>query len=539
MIEPSKYSWIERTETEKNQQHLLHEVQSSRNTSRNTATTTATTTIGSSSRNNCTKPFLYLHLGPHKTGTTTIQNLLALYHEELLQDDVVYLGKINEEMKLNYPLSNDIVRPLRAFIDGKSGAQQALLRLKRKLVQCSKRSQNVVMSNEYLSDIFRLRIEFGRRLERFHMIMDPFFQVRVVLSYRRYPDWLYSLYNYAVVMDSGSDKWPSSKEQRQDDINDRGNKIYDYRGNNFQMARIRTPSVREFMVFPSARSRIEQLIKVYAPQQEVSSSPISTGNRWNVHVVDMQNMTYGDVGLDYLCHIIEPAKRACAQYKDDIAMKEQTVTHVSNSATGRVTASDHLLAMFVRYGTEIGQDLTSGFQKSETAKLLKTLFEQWTRRNININNKTLLELPWDIRSEWKNPNQTIEFLNHDGHNNVTVPFSRTEIDLSKLLSSRDLEQWLQQNGGDDVIPLECPLPQEYELIWQILLKEEELVHKIQWGTGSGLQRQDGEGALRSYFDGFVSSNKLCHLDLDVLYHRNKSWREFMEGELIKIKDERN
>ena len=524
VIEPNRYSWVEKTATAKMQQNILHEVQSIRNSSTNRNT-------------NSTKPFLYLHIGPHKTGTTTIQNLLALYHEELLQDDVVYLGKINDEMKRKYSLSNDIVRPLRAFIDGKSGSQQAMLRLKRKLVQCSKRSQNVVMSNEYLSDIYKLRIDFGRRvLERFHKMMDPFFQVRVVLSYRRYPDWLYSLYNYAVVMDSGNDKWPTNKEQ-QGDINDRGKNIRDYRGNNFKMGRIRTPSVREFMAFPSARSRIEKLIKVYAPQQDVSSSTISTGNRWNVHVVDMQNMTYGDVGLDYLCHIIEPAKRACQHYKEDIAKEEHMITRVSNSATGRISASDYLLAMYVRYGTQIGQNLTSGLRKSETAKLLKRTFEQWTSRNIN--NKTLLELPWEIRSEWKYPNQTIDFLNNDGHDNVTVPFSHTEIDLSKLLSSGVLEQWLQRNGGDDVIPLECPLPQEYELIWKTLLKEEELVHKIQWGTGSGLHRQDGDGALRSYFDGFVSSNKVCHFDLDVLYHRNKSWREFMEAELTKIKGKIN
>jgi len=492
--------------------------------------TTITSNEKSSSR---TKPFLYLHIGPHKTGTTTIQNLLALYNEELLQDGVVYLGKINDEMKHKYPLENDIVRPLRSLIDGISGSRQTMLQLKRQLVQCSKRSQHVVMSNEYFSDIYKIRFGLGGRvLEGFHQIMDPFFQVQVVLSYRRYPDWLYSLYNYAVVMDSSSDKWPTNE---QNDINDRGKKIHDYRGNNFQVGRTRTPSVREFMAFPSARSRIEQIVKVYASQQDVSSSTSSAGNRWNVDIVDMQNLTYGDVGLDYLCHIIEPAKRACQQYKEDIAKEERTTTHVSNSATGRVTASDHLLAMFVRYDTEIGQNLRIGLRKSKTVELLKSTFDQWTRRNTNT---TILELPWEIRSAWKNPNHTINFLNYDGRNNAAVPFSRSQLDLSKLMSSGDLEQWLQMNGGDNVVPLECPIPQEYELIWQILLKEEKLVHEIQWGTGSGSHGQDADGSLRSYFDGFVSSNKLCHLDLDVLYHRNKSWREFMEGELTKITNER-
>jgi hypothetical protein len=56
----------------------------------NTTTTTTTTT----------KPKLYIHIGPHKTGTTTIQDLSAIYWKELLQDDIVFHGKINRRLQI-------------------------------------------------------------------------------------------------------------------------------------------------------------------------------------------------------------------------------------------------------------------------------------------------------------------------------------------------------------------------------------------------------------------------------------------------------
>jgi hypothetical protein len=60
---------------------------------------------------------IFIHIGPHKTGSTFLQNLMAEQHAKLKEDKYFYIGKLNPPRHLRktkgLPPMKDLVRPFR------------------------------------------------------------------------------------------------------------------------------------------------------------------------------------------------------------------------------------------------------------------------------------------------------------------------------------------------------------------------------------------------------------------------------------------
>lgn len=138
------------------------------------------------------RPYLVLHIGPPKTATTAIQCELARLNEELAKNDSYYYFGIpclldrtlrlqnNETYQRGFKILNDITR--------KEVNGDFFTNFQKRLNYRLERNDNVIFSSEHFNQI--------RSDEGFQMIKNATegFHVRVVISYRRYWEWLPSYY---------------------------------------------------------------------------------------------------------------------------------------------------------------------------------------------------------------------------------------------------------------------------------------------------------------------------------------------------------
>lgn len=118
-------------------------------------------------------PILILHVGPHKTGTTTIQDAFRSYSAELKSDNYTFMN------------SNTTRKGVRSFYGKRSTFFFDSLR---DLV--NKNPTNMIVSEEDMS-FMRRGGDFFRLLKK----EFPEWHIHVVVGYRRYHEWLVSLYN--------------------------------------------------------------------------------------------------------------------------------------------------------------------------------------------------------------------------------------------------------------------------------------------------------------------------------------------------------
>lgn len=144
------------------------------------------------------KPMLIMHVGPIKTASTSLQDALTIYHKFLESDNYYYLGKVNKEYADNFRGREDVYRP---FIYGCFWGDDGSVEFTQK---CDKEQQlftdilrdhlhaghNVIMSDESM----------GRDLSEreWALLKQTFagFDVKVVVAYRRYHEWLVSFYKH-------------------------------------------------------------------------------------------------------------------------------------------------------------------------------------------------------------------------------------------------------------------------------------------------------------------------------------------------------
>jgi hypothetical protein len=248
------------------------------------------------------KPHLYLHIGPHKTGTTTIQDILARYATTLSDhDNIVFLGKVNREMADQgyYSLGNDKVRPLvqwmteknkrkgKKFMDGFQSA----------LEECVRNHQHVIVSNEAFSDVVngQYHTMISTLIAKLHQIADPIFDVHVILVYRRYYEWLVSKFKYRTTPNRNQRfrKWPTPQHQSStrplQDEDKNGIDIYNNSSssNNNNLPYYREfQTIREFIHMERNQSShpYERCIELYsAPSRD-------TGIVWPIHIINMHKL---------------------------------------------------------------------------------------------------------------------------------------------------------------------------------------------------------------------------------------------------------
>jgi hypothetical protein len=145
------------------------------------------------------QPKIRLHVGPHKTGTTTLQRYTSDHREDLLRDGI-WIPKLKGVPKPNFAFAHCFVGGYRAA-GGDYGAKycntKLFPRLQEQLLAFS--SENTTTTSTSLPDILIIAEDFDRPTIRIPRIRQQFKSYtdsfEITLTYRRLHDWLPSWYN--------------------------------------------------------------------------------------------------------------------------------------------------------------------------------------------------------------------------------------------------------------------------------------------------------------------------------------------------------
>eukprot|EP00547_Thalassionema_nitzschioides_P008598 CAMPEP_0194226538 /NCGR_PEP_ID=MMETSP0156-20130528/42062_1 /TAXON_ID=33649 /ORGANISM="Thalassionema nitzschioides, Strain L26-B" /LENGTH=520 /DNA_ID=CAMNT_0038958919 /DNA_START=82 /DNA_END=1644 /DNA_ORIENTATION=+ len=167
------------------------------------------------------RPLFVLHIGPHKTATSTIQCEMT-YYQSLMESvgNFTYLGRQYGECKnkstlLKYNNINVNSRDLVRCLDNHNAlspcnSTKDWRNFEKALSKMSHVRQNVLLSDEAFS---RMKLNNSSSLELlFHTIHKHKFRFKVILVYRHYFSWLLSQYNehYKPLLSRSKYQiWPS------------------------------------------------------------------------------------------------------------------------------------------------------------------------------------------------------------------------------------------------------------------------------------------------------------------------------------------
>ena len=140
------------------------------------------------------RPTVFIHGGPAKTGTTSLQEFFACHTDFLEAHNTYFLGKINprEVKKCSNVPKNDFVRPMVQYKSAKGTAK-----LRKELERHILEGHNVILSDEGFSTIPELVQGLFRDLDSFNAVGKMTFNVVPVTAYRRYHEWLVSMYRFS------------------------------------------------------------------------------------------------------------------------------------------------------------------------------------------------------------------------------------------------------------------------------------------------------------------------------------------------------
>lgn len=155
------------------------------------------------------KPLFVLHVGPAKTGTTTIQWFAAEQEELLQKDNIYYLGHWPSEKNL-HRLYNFCVLPEKM---NDELCNRKWAEFETEIDKHHAQNHNILVSEELFSNII-LRGEDSRELLLDRLVpLQHKWRVRVIFTHRRYFEWLPSRYYQNYKPDTKSDmvrkqSWP-------------------------------------------------------------------------------------------------------------------------------------------------------------------------------------------------------------------------------------------------------------------------------------------------------------------------------------------
>eukprot|EP00984_Skeletonema_dohrnii_P018635 scaffold8735_cov156-Skeletonema_dohrnii-CCMP3373.AAC.2 len=149
-----------------------------------------------------TEPMFVLHIGPHKTATSVIQCDLTRYRKELYETaSVAYVGRIYSHC-LNRRNNKHTLdpRPLinSCFKNGNCETKDTWKTLESELAYLSAHNKHVILSDEAFA---RMHVtSYNQKVDNRQMLYDlvnKYYpgRVRVVVVYRRYYEWMLSLWN--------------------------------------------------------------------------------------------------------------------------------------------------------------------------------------------------------------------------------------------------------------------------------------------------------------------------------------------------------
>mmetsp|Transcript_7788 Transcript_7788/g.16786 ORF Transcript_7788/g.16786 Transcript_7788/m.16786 type:complete len:470 (-) Transcript_7788:27-1436(-) len=174
------------------------------------------------------EPYVLLHIGPHKTGTTTLQNFLVSAHSKdlpfLKADNLVIPSE--EDLPGTFhkmPMLNFAHCMLKNYKKDGGQLNVGMCNRIRKtfppfLEKSYNASKNVIIVAE---DLDRPTVDF----DRIRYYLKPYTRIKIVATYRRLHDWLLSFYNQIIDLymgkyASGEEEYPSFVEWVQQQYED-------------------------------------------------------------------------------------------------------------------------------------------------------------------------------------------------------------------------------------------------------------------------------------------------------------------------------
>lgn len=150
------------------------------------------------------KPILYLHIGPHKSGTTTIQTYFEKYYNELAQDSIAFYGK-GARQNFKRPLN------CRRGYKGQHGLNcvKSLISL---LKTENRKGHHFLYSDEFLSS--DLLLPWNQHHLQTLADLQQDWDVRIFMGYRPWFEFIFSRYNQIFKPDGKKrlmELWPNQK----------------------------------------------------------------------------------------------------------------------------------------------------------------------------------------------------------------------------------------------------------------------------------------------------------------------------------------
>lgn len=247
------------------------------------------------------RPFLVLHIGPSKTGTTSIQAFLASHRSAFQKDNYkVYildsLLQRNTRSRYPYSLRDCLERP--SLLQSKKYGTCYKPYLQ-KFVQHARMGHNVIHSHEHYA-----RFDHGtQQWKDFYTTLQKHFQVKVVYYYRRNVDRLISLHNQWLKKEIQDTEWTDPNQVQ---------KFPSYFA--FPTWLETSSTIKKRAIYRMASQ--SQLLDVVRALNETLRVDSATQ-------VEIRSFYADNIVEDFSCHAVPNANLACRLFQKNISLGVQ------------------------------------------------------------------------------------------------------------------------------------------------------------------------------------------------------------------------
>jgi hypothetical protein len=448
---------------------------------------------------------IFIHVGPHKAGSTFLQNLMAEEHAKLEEDNYFYIGKLNhrnfQETELPMPM-DDLVRPFREGQDpegnwkysvkGNMAKKEFLKQIQAKHIS---QQHHLILSDE---DFCKNPVKGARKLhdtfvtglnERNsnsdHSIV---IQVHIVMVYRPFFDWRVSSYRF-----SNLPSWYNPKTEW-DNADPPG------------MACFRDFALKERHTRMDLRT-LRDAFAEYFPVQLI-------------HL--QEHAPYPDFGSSFLCRMLGNTTQVC-QHLVQRAQHGITETraNVDRSTQDAYLLDYEAMALYIKkiYYFAAADNSTSSLEHRHREGLpdeikrrdlviaVGTVFRRWAKGRIPT------VISWEIRRQWFLPSTPCStagptrFVASSGSNNASTFWDL--LDLTNTNNATQLEA--------GIIPLLCPTETEMDYLENRTRELETLFFPVSDARPSYLRK----------FQEAQSEHKFCNVDLDLMF-QDRLWKSYLQ-----------
>lgn len=150
-------------------------------------------------------PAVFLHIGPPKTGTTSLQDYLACNTEILSKYNTMFLGKVNyKDVEQCESVPTDFDRPMVQY-----RSERGMRKLRAEIIKLRLQDQSVILSDEDYGNV---------PVELLGKLFANMTHVYPIVAYRRYYDWLLSYYKFTYQPKWYEPMWNNWEGHKTDSI---------------------------------------------------------------------------------------------------------------------------------------------------------------------------------------------------------------------------------------------------------------------------------------------------------------------------------